>query len=115
MKTKGSMKGANHLTTAITFRLSESDSAQLKAEAARRGFTGTSAFVRALAVSSYTAPDETTLVLETVLRVENTLVELIKLAADEEQADSIQSRSEAISPQLLEGFLERRTRPGDRK
>ena len=64
MKAKRSTKGANHLTTAITFRLSESDSAQLKEEADRRGFTGVSAFVRALALSSYMSPNETTLVLE---------------------------------------------------
>ena len=110
MKAKQSTKNANHLTTVVTFRLSESDAALLKAEAERRGFTGISPFVRALALSSYMAPDETTMVLETVLRVENTLVELVALATDKKQAEGIRSQSEAISGELLEKFLARRSR-----
>ncbi len=115
MKTKNSTRNESHLTTVVTFRLSENDAALVKAEAGRRGFTAISSFVRELALSSYKVPNEKTVVLETVLRVENTLVELIKLAADEEQAESIRSQSETISSQLLAQFMERQTRPREKK
>ncbi len=115
MKAKQSTKRTTDLTTVVTFRLSESDAALLKAEAGRRGFTKISAFVRALAVSSYMAPNETTLVLETILRLENTVVELLKLATNEKRAESIHRQSESVSPQLLAQFLERQTRPREKK
>ena len=115
MKAKQSTKRATDLTTVVTFRLSESDAALAKAEAGRRGFTRISPFVRALALSSYMSPNETTLVLETVLRLENTVIELLKLATDGKRAESIHRQSESISPQLLAQFLERQTRPRGKK
>ncbi len=115
MKAKQSTKHATDLTTVVTFRLAESDAALLKSEADRRGFAGISPFVRALALSSYMSPNETTLVLETILRLENTVIELLKLATDEKRAESIHRQSESISPQLLAQFLERQTRPREKK
>ena len=87
--------------------MSKSDAALVKAEAGRKGSTKISAFVRALALSSYMAPNVITLVLETVLAGRaHAFGTDSKLAADEEQADSNPgSRSEAISlPVAREDF-----------
>ena len=50
-----------------------------------------------------------------MLRLEHTVVELLKLATDEKRAESIRRNSESISPQLLAQFMERQTRPREKQ
>ncbi|MEO8130833.1 MAG: hypothetical protein ABI822_27290 [Bryobacteraceae bacterium] len=101
------------LTTAISIRLTKQDAELLRHEAARRGFATTGGFARTVILGSLARPEEGSVLLETILRVEYLVAECFKaVSPEEEQAgfEKIRESAEARSAELLESFIQRRSR-----
>jgi hypothetical protein len=107
------------LTVSITAKMKLSDAAAIRAEAERRGYSETGKFAREVLLENCRAPkneqSEGTLLLETMLRFEFALIEMLKQSVEEtgltvEGVEAIRDRAEAISGALLEKFLSRRSR-----
>ncbi len=100
------------LTAAISVRLTEKDAERLRTEAERQGFSTTGAYVREMVLWSLAVPNERTLLLETVLRVEFLMAECFKAVApnqeDVDLVEGLQQRAEAVSRDLLTRFVTRR-------
>jgi len=101
------------LTTAVSIRFRKQDAELLRDEATRRGFTTTVGFARSLILAGLSHYDESSVLLEMILRVEFLLFEYFKAVSPEEEEAglrSIREKADAVSVDLLKTFIQRRVR-----
>ena len=107
------LKDDQRLRVNVCVKMTRNDANLIQDEGKRRGYESTGAFLRDLLLNSLSLPTQSTLLLESVLRVEFLLTESFKVFApdprDRAEVEELQKRAEAISGDLLKKFVARRS------
>jgi hypothetical protein len=108
------METTRKFTEIVTTKLCPEDVQTLRQEAARRGFTELSPFIRELILGSLALPTPTTLMLEVVLGIQFGMYEMAKKAAEgtplsAARIQSLQEKLETAGGTLTSNFLHRRS------
>jgi len=101
------------MTTSMCIRLTKRDAEVLREEAVKRGFSTMGGYARSVLRNSIGRHDESSVLLETILRVEFLLFEYFKAVSPEgEEAGlrGIREKADAVSMDLLQNFIQRRVR-----